>query len=117
MSLRAHRARAQALGLKMRIAAKGKEETDSKAASCKPGDGDMQLEEITGDVETEGSGQEGSGREGSGRDQGSGPTLTSVATRTSATDGPAQCEAHTKVGGLPNPNPNPDPDPKPKPKL
>jgi len=87
----------QALGLKMRIAAKGKEETDSKAASCKPGDGDMQLEEITGDVETEGSGQEGSGREGSGRDQGSGPTLTSVATRTSATDGPAQCEAHTKA--------------------
>jgi len=47
-------ARAQALGLKMRIAAKGQEETGGKPAGCKPGDGDMQLEEITGDVETRG---------------------------------------------------------------
>lgn len=79
----------QALGLKMRIAAKGKEETDSKAAGCKPDGGDMQLEEITGDVETEGSGPEsgqGSGQEGA--------ALTSVATGTRATDGesPEQCE-------------------------
>merc|ERR1740133_119858 len=67
----------------MRIAAKGQEETGGKPAGCKPGDGDMQLEEITGDVETD------SNREGSGRDQGSGPTLASLATRS---DGPAQCE-------------------------
>merc|ERR1740133_61422 len=73
----------------MRIAAKGQEETGGKPAGCKPGDGDMQLEEITGDVETD------SNREGSGRDQGSGPTLASLATRTSGangSDGPAQCE-------------------------
>merc|ERR1740130_732114 len=67
----------------MRIAAKGQEETGGKPAGCKPGDGDMQLEEITGDVETD------SNREGSG------PTLASLATRTNGangSDGPAQCE-------------------------
>merc|ERR1719272_946578 len=73
----------------MRIAAKGQEETGGTPAGCKPGDGDMQLEEITGDVETD------SNREGSGRDQGSGPTLASLATRSNGangSDGPAQCE-------------------------
>ena len=46
-------ARAQALGLKMRIAAKGTEEKKAgKPAGSKPGDGDMKLEEITSEVET-----------------------------------------------------------------